>query len=467
MLRIFLPLYLLLFVFSFYSNDLFDQLLLMMSPEAIVDDTVNDLSGAFYMVEEVLRLTPPDQWPEKLEKMSSANIPVKLVSSQALELSEPGLTTLEQGGIWIADIEHDIALKAFDTEGRIIQIGPIDTTDMYEDSVFITFFGGSGVLVICVVLWTLTVQRRIRHLAQATQKLGQGELTVRASEAGHLRVSDLNHNFNTMAERIQQLIESHKHLSNAVSHELRTPISRIKFELDYAQDLDDVQELQKSLNSIAEDINELEDLVSEALTYARFERSGLKLDYESQVLDSWLQQWSQQIKLPHDNITLTLVSGLSDSLGSSSKAATLVQPGPYRAQTHQISQRVQIQTSQVPQSMEVEFHPSSIKRALDNLVLNACRYADYQVQVSFEVLDGSVSILVDDDGPGIPEQDRATLFDPFVRADKSRSKLTGGFGLGLAIVKQIVLRHQGQVEVTDSPLGGARFKLSWPRQQSR
>ncbi|WP_028300611.1 ATP-binding protein [Oceanospirillum beijerinckii] len=467
MLRIFLPLYLLLFVFSFYSNDLFDQLLLMMSPEAIVDDTVNDLSGAFYMVEEVLRLTPPDQWPEKLEKMSSANIPVKLVSSQALELSEPGLTTLEQGGIWIADIEHDIALKAFDTEGRIIQIGPIDTTDMYEDSVFITFFGGSGVLVICVVLWTLTVQRRIRHLAQATQKLGQGELTVRASEAGHLRVSDLNHNFNTMAERIQQLIESHKHLSNAVSHELRTPISRIKFELDYAQDLDDVQELQKSLNSIAEDINELEDLVSEALTYARFERSGLKLDYEPQVLDSWLQQWSQQIKLPHDNITLTLVSGLSDSLGPSSKAAILVQPGPYRAQTHQISQRVQIQTSQVPQSMEVEFHPSSIKRALDNLVLNACRYADYQVQVSFEVLDGSVSILVDDDGPGIPEQDRATLFDPFVRADKSRSKLTGGFGLGLAIVKQIVLRHQGQVEVMDSPLGGARFKLSWPRQQSR
>ncbi len=467
MLRIFLPLYLLLFVFSFYSNDLFDQLLLMMSPEAIVDDTVNDLSGAFYMVEEVLRLTPPDQWPEKLEKMSSANIPVRLVSSQALELSEPGLTTLEQGGIWIADIEHDIALKAFDTEGRIIQIGPIDTTDMYEDSVFITFFGGSGVLVICVVLWTLTVQRRIRHLAQATQKLGQGELTVRASEAGHLRVSDLNHNFNTMAERIQQLIESHKHLSNAVSHELRTPISRIKFELDYAQDLDDVQELQKSLNSIAEDINELEDLVSEALTYARFERSGLKLDYEPQVLDSWLQQWSQQIKLPHDNITLTLVSGLSDSLGPSSKAATLVKPGPYRAQTHQISQRVQIQTSQVPQSMEVEFHPSSIKRALDNLVLNACRYADYQVQVSFEVLDGSVSILVDDDGPGIPEQDRATLFDPFVRADKSRSKLTGGFGLGLAIVKQIVLRHQGQVEVMDSPLGGARFKLSWPRQQSR
>ena len=466
MLRIFLPLYLLLFVFSFYSETLFERLLMMTAPEAMVDDTVGDLSGAFYMIEEVLRLTPQAQWPEQLRKMSSANIPVQLVSLQAFALSEEGVRTLQQGRIWIADLEADIALKAFGSD-QLIQVGPIDTTELYDDSVFLTFFGGSGVLVICVVLWSLTVQRRIRHLTQATQKLGQGELTIRASEAGHLRVSDLNHNFNTMAERIQQLIESHKHLSNAVSHELRTPISRIKFELDYAQDLDDVQELQASLNSIAEDINELEDLVSEALTYARFERSGLQLDYEAQVLDRWLQQWFQQIKLPQDNITLTLTSELSVSLGLSSNASTLIQTELHKARAPQMSHRVQ--TSQVPpisQSAEVEFHPPSIKRALDNLVLNASRYADRQVQVSFEGLGDTVSILVDDDGLGIPEQNRATLFDPFVRADKSRSKQTGGFGLGLAIVKQIMLRHQGQVEVSDSPLGGARFRLSWPRRQS-
>lgn len=439
---------------------------MMTAPEAMVDDTVGDLSGAFYMIEEVLRLTPQEQWPEQLRKMSSVNIPVQLVSPQAFALSEEGVRTLQQGRIWIADLEADIALKAFGSD-QLIQVGPIDTTELYDDSVFLTFFGGSGVLVICVVLWSLTVQRRIRHLTQATQKLGQGELTIRASEAGHLRVSDLNHNFNTMAERIQQLIESHKHLSNAVSHELRTPISRIKFELDYAQDLDDVQELQASLNSIAEDINELEDLVSEALTYARFERSGLQLDYESQVLDCWLQQWFQQIKPLQDNITLTLTSDLSDSLELSSNASTLIQAELHKAQAPQMSHRVQTsQVRQTSQSAEVEFHPSSIKRALDNLVLNASRYAERQVQISFEVLGDTVSILVDDDGPGIPEQNRTTLFDPFVRADKSRSKQTGGFGLGLAIVKQIMLRHQGHVEVSDSPLGGARFRLSWPRRQS-
>lgn len=456
MLRIFLPLYLLLFVFSFYSNDLFDRLLLLTAPEAMVDDTVGDLSGAFYMIEEVLRLTPQDQWPEQLAKMSSTNIPVRLVSPQAFELSEQGLMTLKKGGIWIADIEHDIALKAFGSEGRMIQVGPIDTTDMYDDSVFLTFFGGSGALVICVVLWSLTVQRRIRHLTQVTQKLGQGELAVRASEAGHLRVSDLNHNFNTMAERIQQLIESHKHLSNAVSHELRTPISRIKFELDYAQDLDDTQELQESLNSIAEDVNELEELVTEALTYARFERSGLQLDYETHALDGWLQQWEEQIKLPQDNISLALVSVCTASSDQASAQTECLGRQPHRQPYCQPRH----------QTYQVDFHPASIKRALDNLVLNASRYADSQVQVSFERQDNMIVIRVDDDGPGIPEQDRATLFDPFVRADKSRSKQTGGFGLGLAIVKQIMLRHQGQIEITDSPLGGACFRLSWPIQQS-
>jgi len=447
MLRIFLPLYLLLFVFSFFSGELIEKILLVSAPEALIDDTVSDLSGGFYMVEEILRLTPEQQWPEKLSKMSSANIPVQLVSRQTFTVSEEGAHILSQGGIWIADLEADIALKAFDSE-RLIQIGPIATSDLYDDSVFLAFFGGSGALVICVVLWSLTLQRRIRHLNQATQQLGQGTLSIRASESGHLRVSDLNHNFNTMAERIQQLIEGHKHLTNAVSHELRTPISRIKFELDYAQDLDDLQQLHQSLNSIAEDVSELEELVAEALTYARYERSELRLKCESLSINVWLQQWLEQIKIPKNHIALVL---------NTVPVGELV-----KAQALPASQVEE----QKEQNLLVDFHPSSIKRALDNLVLNADRYAKSQIQVSWQVQGGTISVLVDDDGLGIPEQDRAHLFDPFVRADKSRSKETGGFGLGLAIVKQIMLRHHGQVEVLDSPLGGARFKLSWPLHRS-
>jgi two-component system, OmpR family, sensor histidine kinase RstB len=425
MLRIFLPLYFLLFIFSFFSGEYFEELLVRIAPEAAVDDTVGDLSGAFYMIEKVLHLTPEEYWTDELKHMSSVNIPVQLVNIRDLNLTEEGISHLRQGEIWVADLKEGISLKAFGEQGRLIQIGPVDTTDLYNSYAYWTLFGGSTALIVCMVLWSLTVQRRIRHLTKVTQQFGEGDLSVRSSEAGHLKVSNLNKNFNHMAERIEQLIESHKHLSSAVSHELRTPISRIKFELDFAQGLNDVSDLHASLNSIAEDVGELEELVSEALTYARFERSGLQLELAEEDLAAWLVSWKAQIKqtLFHLNVSVSV---------------------PER-------------------SCLVQCHLPSIKRALDNLVLNASRYALHTIDVTLEDLGHEVCLTVDDDGTGIPEEQWATLFDPFVRADKSRSKQTGGFGLGLAIVQQIMQRHQGKVEVMNSPLGGARFQLRCPK----
>ncbi|MGB1092857.1 MAG: ATP-binding protein, partial [Oceanobacter sp.] len=76
-------------------------------------------------------------------------------------------------------------------------------------------------------------------------------------------------------------------------------------------------------------------------------------------------------------------------------------------------------------------------------------------------------IHVDDDGPGIPADKREALLQPFARMDASRSRDTGGFGLGLAIVHQIMQRHGGRVDISDSPLGGARFSIRWPERQGQ
>lgn len=73
-----------------------------------------------------------------------------------------------------------------------------------------------------------------------------------------------------------------------------------------------------------------------------------------------------------------------------------------------------------------------------------------------------MQVCIDDDGPGIPAEDRKRIFEPFTRLDTSRARAFGGHGLGLAIVKRIMEWHQGEVHVEDSPLGGARFCLSWP-----
>jgi two-component system sensor kinase ParS len=111
----------------------------------------------------------------------------------------------------------------------------------------------------------------------------------------------------------------------------------------------------------------------------------------------------------------------------------------------------------------VAIEPQFMARALLNLLRNAIRYARQRVEVSIEHTDnGRWRLCVDDDGPGIPAADRVRIFEPFTRLDEDRSRATGGFGLGLAIVRRVAEWHHGTVEASDSPLGGARFMLSWP-----
>lgn len=428
MLRIFLPLYLVLFIFSVSHEKLFDSVLIWLNPDAVNEDSLGDLAGAFYLVEEVLVLSPKEEWPDKLQRMQAPNIPILLRPRNTYPLSTEDHALLDEGVPVVVDTASTLVIKAFGETDQVIQIGPVDTVDAYDEGMLVTLLSGSGVLIMCVVLWTLTVQRRIRHLSGVAARFGDGDLSIRASEKNSLRVSDLNRSFNVMADRIQQLVESHKHLSNAVSHELRTPVSRIKFELDYAADLDQPDELKAALDSIADDVDELEDLVAEALDYARYERTGLELQRDAQDITLWLRSWYENTTLPSE--VLTLVFQLDPA---SERGATLC-----------------------------EFHSSSMKRALDNLVLNAARYARQYIRVTQCVYPERIMIRIEDDGPGIEEQLWDTLFEPFVRAETSRSKDTGGYGLGLAIVKQIMLRHQGDVRIRHSDLGGACFELSWP-----
>ncbi|MFO1387149.1 MAG: ATP-binding protein, partial [Chitinivorax sp.] len=90
--------------------------------------------------------------------------------------------------------------------------------------------------------------------------------------------------------------------------------------------------------------------------------------------------------------------------------------------------------------------------------------AQHNIDISLGWNDNIASLIVDDDGPGIPEQERENVFQPFVRLDTSRDRRTGGYGLGLAIVNRIMQWHGGEVRLSQSPQGGARFELRWPSQ---
>jgi len=172
---------------------------------------------------------------------------------------------------------------------------------------------------------------------------------------------------------------------------------------------------------MAEDIDKMDDLVEELLSYARFDYQQLPENLETHDINTWLKQLLEQNKIP-------------------------------------TTCKISYQDQQQP--IMLAFESYYMERAINNLIGNALRYAKSKVEISLTTNNESgIWIYIDDDGPGIPPQERENLFSPFVRADKSRARKTGGFGLGLAIVHKIIQWHEGKVMIEDSPLGGARLSI--------
>jgi two-component system OmpR family sensor kinase len=225
-----------------------------------------------------------------------------------------------------------------------------------------------------------------------------------------------------MADRIAELLQSQKTLLHSVSHELRTPIARLEFGLELLGDRTDDPALQKRIRAMDGDVAELNGLVNELLGMARLD-SVQSLQPEAFPLAPMLRDCAES--LPPSQCTLQC--SLAEDLGSL-----------------QADRRL-------------------LARATGNLLRNAQKYAAGRVALSaLRRHDGGIEILVEDDGPGIPEEERERIFQPFYRLDRSRDRATGGFGLGLSIAHKAVALHGGALSVEDSRLGGARFVIALP-----
>ncbi|MET0090218.1 MAG: ATP-binding protein [Candidatus Thiodiazotropha sp.] len=232
--------------------------------------------------------------------------------------------------------------------------------------------------------------------------------------------------FNAMAERMQRLIHSHRELTGAVSHELRTPIARLRFRVDMLEEPLAEEDLQRHVQGMRKDIVELEELVSESLSYSRLDRERPELVLESVYLTDWLQ--ALLIETEED------LSGVTTRLNSS--------PGD--------------------RQIQAPLDTRLMGRAVKNLLRNARRHAASQVTLRIACEAGEARILVEDDGSGVPEQERERIFEPFARLDAARDRESGGVGLGLAIVSQIARWHDGKAWVENTAEGGARFVIAWP-----
>jgi signal transduction histidine kinase len=198
----------------------------------------------------------------------------------------------------------------------------------------------------------------------------------------------------------------------------------MQFEIELARNAASVSELANSLSNIKTDIEAIDALVKATLGYAILERADLALN------------------LYEHNFT-SLIPAIVETVKSGARPELV------------ISSKVQNDADHVV--CDVHLFESILK----NLLYNASRYATGQIKVTFTSRDGVNELLVEDDGPGIPEAERSRVFQSFVQLNPVAGKKVG-YGLGLAIVKRAIEWHGGQVHISKSTLGGALVRANWP-----
>ena len=279
-----------------------------------------------------------------------------------------------------------------------------------------------------VIFWMVSgLESRLKHLDQAVGRLAGGHLSTRVPDGGDDPIGRLGGAFNKVADHIQRLMGIQREMIRAVSHELRTPVARLRFGMQIIEDVTDDDFVHRQLKGMDTDIQELDQLIDEILTYARLEEGGPLLEFQETSLVDIACQVVEEARPPES--VRVVYSGDADM------AACLA-----------------------------ELEPRYIHRAIQNLVGNACRYATSEVRVSCVIGNDTCRVDVEDDGPGIPEEHWGKVFQAFARLDDSRTRSSGGYGLGLSIVRRIAYWHGGRALVGRSEsLGGARFSLVWPR----
>ncbi|MEK6787342.1 MAG: ATP-binding protein [Pseudomonadota bacterium] len=316
------------------------------------------------------------------------------------------------------------------TPGKLLRLGPMELFEAIPLSLVI-MASVLALLIITLASYGLIhiFELRIQAIEGTVARIREGNLSARVEMQGSDEIARLAQTLNQMAGHIQRLLDAQRELTQAVSHELRTPLARLRFGMEMLAESEDVEHRYEQLERLDEDVEQLNQLIDEILTYANLEKGTPDLAFEAVDMVALMR------RIERETIALRKPARLEVVL---------------------------------PEELVVDAVPRYIHRVIQNLVGNALRYADSVVRVTC-VLEGDQAVLmVEDDGPGIPEDQRSRVFEPFTRLDDSRTRSTGGYGLGLSIVNRIVFWFAGSIRVTaSSSLGGAAFTMRWPRRRGQ
>jgi signal transduction histidine kinase len=253
--------------------------------------------------------------------------------------------------------------------------------------------------------------RPMRELARAADRLGRGESFEPLPESGPQETRQANVAFNRMRERLERYVRDRTAMLAAIAHDLRTPITSLRLRAEFVDD-------EEARARILETLAEMQAMTEAVLAFARGDAEA----EESRSTD---------------------VTALAESIVEDAAASgrdVRFEPSP---------------------PVTLKCRPVALKRGIGNLVDNATTYGT-RARVVVTASEGDVRIVVDDDGPGVPENEIERVFEPFVRLEGSRSRETGGAGLGLAIARSIFRAHGGDVRLENRREGGLRAVASLP-----
>ncbi len=266
----------------------------------------------------------------------------------------------------------------------------------------------SIVLVIIALIFLKNQTRPLVKLAKAAERFGKGDYVNDFRPSGAQEIRKAAYEFDRMAKRINRHLNQRSEMLSGISHDLRTPLTRLKLQLAMLN--------QKDLSkNMSKDIDEMEKMLNDYLQFA-------KTQAQEKTIEINLNKLFREITKSFNNTNLE-ISYLDDII--------------------------------------LKGRPTALKRSFENIIQNGLTYGK-KVFVQLQKTSNRAMIIIDDNGPGIPEDQYKNVFKPFFRLDKSRSLNKSGVGLGLAIVEDVINSHGGNVQLAKGQFKGLQVKISLP-----
>jgi two-component system sensor histidine kinase CpxA len=310
-----------------------------------------------------------------------------------------------------------------DVTPKIFLVTEIDPGRLHAMPIWLRGLMAVAVFGLVSLLLARVLTRQVRPLREAAQRMADGDLSGRVKIKGRDEISALGADFNLMAERLNDLLQSQRQLVRDVSHELRSPLARLRVALELAERS---QDRQKALSRIEKEADELERLVTELLSLARLESGQAGLERHTLRLDELIAKVVTDARFE--------AQAADKQVEYNAEAVTLVGDAVL------------------------------LRSAVENVIRNAIHHTakGSEVQVSLLRQQDNCLILVRDAGPGVDESQLESMFEPFTRTTDARERDSGGFGLGLAIAQRTMRIHGGDASARNHPEGGLEVSLQLP-----